>query len=77
MLSAPTAMIMIRLLKKSGAEVKTILTESGKQFIIDNKTMYANLLTHEAIFLLSMKNYEPIKIKSKKPISVSSKTAAA
>ena len=53
------------------------LTESGKQFIIDNKTMYANLLTHEAIFLLSMKNYEPIKIKSKKPISASSKTAAA
>ena len=41
------------------------LTSNGKQFNIYENTLGANLYTSEAIFLLSYKNYEPIKIKSK------------
>ena len=40
------------------------LTSSGKQIIIKDNFNSANLLTHEAIFLLSYKTFEPIKIKS-------------
>ena len=40
------------------------LTSSSKQIIIKNNFNSANLLTHEAIFLLSYKTFEPIKIKS-------------
>ena len=41
------------------------LTSSGKQFEINSGISSANLFTSEAIFLLSYKNYDPIKIKSK------------
>ena len=41
------------------------LTNKGKQFSINNSILPANIITHEAIFLLSYKNFEPIKIKSK------------
>ena len=40
------------------------LTTTGKQFSINNSLFFSNLLTNEAIFLLSYKNFEPIKIKS-------------
>ena len=40
------------------------LTIKGKQFSLNNSTYASNLITHEAIFLLSYKNFEPIKIKS-------------
>ena len=40
------------------------LTNKGKQFSINNSIFPANMITHEAIFLLSYKNFEPIKIKS-------------
>ena len=40
------------------------LTNKGKQFSINSSLLPANLITHEAIFLLSYKNFEPIKIKS-------------
>ena len=40
------------------------LTSRGKQIIIKDNFNTANLLTHEAIFLLSYKTFEPIKIKS-------------
>jgi len=43
------------------------LTSSGKQFNIENSLM-ANLITHEAIFLLSKRSFEPIKLKSKERI---------
>ncbi len=42
------------------------LTSSGKQFNIYQNTFGVNFFTSEAIFLLSTKNYEPIKLKSKK-----------
>ena len=40
------------------------LTNKGKQFSINSSLFSPNLITHEAIFLLSYKNFEPIKIKS-------------
>ncbi len=40
------------------------LTSKGKQIIINDNFNAANLLTHEAIFLLSYKTFEPIKIKT-------------
>ena len=40
------------------------LTTSGKQFEINKNTFFSNLFTSEAIFLLSKRIYEPIKIKS-------------
>ncbi len=40
------------------------LTSKGKQFLIHNSLLPSNLVTHEAIFLLSYKNFEPVKIKS-------------
>ena len=45
------------------------LTSNGKQFDINNNYFNSsNLFTHEAIFLLSYQNFEPIKIKSAKKI---------
>ena len=41
------------------------LTSKGKQFNLDSKVLSFNLITSEAIFLLSYKTFEPIKIKSK------------
>ena len=40
------------------------LTSKGKQFIINDSILPTNIITNEAIFLLSYKNFEPIKIKS-------------
>jgi methionine biosynthesis protein MetW len=40
------------------------LTSKGKQFSIDKSLLPSNIVTHEAIFLLSYKNFEPVKIKS-------------
>jgi len=40
------------------------LTNKGKQFSINGSVLPANIITHEAIFLLSYKSFEPIKIKS-------------
>ncbi len=44
------------------------LTSKGKQFDINESISGVNFFTHEAIFLLSYKNYEPIKIRSRKKI---------
>ena len=44
------------------------LTSQGKQFDINDSLTGVNFFTHEAIFLLSYKNYEPIKIKSTKKV---------
>tara|TARA_A100001011_G_scaffold397049_1_gene496830 strand:+ start:2459 stop:3142 length:684 start_codon:yes stop_codon:yes gene_type:complete len=44
------------------------LTSRGKQFDINEAITGVNFFTHEAIFLLSYKNYQPIKIKSTKKI---------
>ena len=44
------------------------LTSKGKQFDISESLTSVNFFTHEAIFLLSYKNFEPIKIKSTKNI---------
>ncbi len=44
------------------------LTSKGKQFDISETLTGVNFFTHEAIFLLSYKNFEPIKIKSTKKI---------
>tara|TARA_B100000214_G_scaffold368217_1_gene339435 strand:- start:223 stop:906 length:684 start_codon:yes stop_codon:yes gene_type:complete len=44
------------------------LTSKGKQFDISESLTGVNFYTHEAIFLLSYKNFEPIKIKSTKKI---------
>ena len=41
------------------------LTDRGKQFEIKNNSPFSNLITNEAIFLLSKKTFEPIIIKSK------------
>ena len=46
------------------------LTSKGKQFLINNSILPANMITNEAIFLLSYKNFEPIKIKSKNKLFV-------
>ena len=45
-------------------EKSIALTSKGKQFDISSNISGANLFTSEAIFLLSYKNFEPIKIKS-------------
>ena len=44
------------------------LTSQGRQFEITNNTLTSNLITNEAIFLLSKKTYEPIKLKSNQKI---------
>ncbi len=44
------------------------LTSKGKQFPIDSSLLSANIITSEAIFLLSYKDFEPIKIKSSNKI---------
>ena len=44
------------------------LTSKGRQFEITSQTLTSNLITNEAIFLLSKKKYEPIKIKTKQKI---------
>ena len=44
------------------------LTSKGKQFPIDGSLFSANIITSEAIFLLSYKDFEPIKIKSSNKI---------
>ena len=47
-------------------EKSIAITNKGKQFNITSSGIFsANLFTHEAIFLLSYKNFEPIKIQSK------------
>ena len=40
------------------------LTNTGKQFSINGSLLPANIITNEAIFLLSYKDFEPIKLKS-------------
>ena len=44
------------------------LTGKGKQFPINGSLLSANIITSEAIFLLSYKDFEPIKIKSSNKI---------
>ena len=44
------------------------LTSQGRQFEITSHALTSNLITNEAIFLLSKKKYEPIKIKTKQKI---------
>ena len=44
------------------------LTSKEEQFDINNSFSSTNLFTHEAIFLLSYKNFEPIKIKTSNKI---------
>jgi len=46
-------------------EKSIALTSNGKQFEIISGISGANLFTSEAIFLLSYRNYEPIKLQSK------------
>ena len=46
------------------------LTSKGKQFPIKNNFSFANVVTHEAIFLLSYQNFEPIKIKTSNKVFV-------
>ncbi len=46
-------------------EKSIALNSKGKQLNIAPDTANANLFTNEAIFLLSYKNYEPIKLQSK------------
>ena len=41
------------------------LTSKGKQFELNKKLLSFNLITNEAIFLLSYQKFEPIKIKTK------------
>ena len=52
------------------------LTSKGKQFDISESISGVNFFTHEAIFLLSYKNFEPIKIKSTKKIFVKNSVIA-
>ena len=52
------------------------LTSKGRQFNISESRMGVNLFTHEAIFLLSYKKFEPIKIKASRKI-FSKKSAIA
>ena len=52
------------------------LTSKGGQFEITSQTLTSNLITNEAIFLLSKKKYEPIKIKTKQKIFSSSAVIA-
>ena len=44
------------------------LTSKGRQFNISESRMGVNLFTHEAIFLLSYKKFEPIKIKTSRKV---------
>ena len=44
------------------------LTNQNKQFEITNNSYFPNLIVNEAIFLLSRRTFEPIKIKSKQKI---------
>ena len=55
------------LCKKSNIVIeKSIgLTSKGKQFDLDKKVLGSNLITSEAIFLLSYQKFKPIKIQSK------------
>ncbi len=53
------------------------LTSSGNQFIIKENSFGTNLFTREAIFLLSYKKYEPIKIKTTKKSFVNSSVVAS
>ena len=46
-------------------EKSIALTNKGRQFEIPDGMSSANLFTSEAIFLLSYKNFEPIKLQSK------------
>ncbi len=46
------------------------LTSKGKQFPIKDNFSFANVFTHEAIFLLSYQNFEPIKIKTSNKVFV-------
>ena len=41
------------------------LTSKGKRFDLDKNVLGSNLITSEAIFLLSYQKFEPIKIQSK------------
>ena len=41
------------------------LTNNGRQIEVGKNSLTDNLIVNEAIFLLSKKTYEPIKIKSK------------
>ena len=52
------------------------LTSKGKQFDIGESISGVNFFTHEAIFLLSYKNFEPIKMKSTKKIFVKNSVIA-
>ncbi|MBU93328.1 MAG: methionine biosynthesis protein MetW [Chloroflexi bacterium] len=52
------------------------LTSKGRQFEITSQTFTSNIITNEAIFLLSKKKYEPIKIKTKQKIFSSSAVIA-
>tara|TARA_B100001123_G_scaffold425938_1_gene539451 strand:+ start:1666 stop:2349 length:684 start_codon:yes stop_codon:yes gene_type:complete len=49
------------------------LTSSGKQLIISDNSLTSNLIINEAIFLLSKKKIEPIKIKTSQKILAGSK----
>ena len=44
------------------------LTSKGRQFNISESRAGVNLFTHEAIFLLSYKKFEPIKIKASRKV---------
>ena len=52
------------------------LSTKGKQFDIPLGISGANLFTHEAIFLLSYRTYEPIKLKSSKKTFVKNSVLA-
>ena len=67
------------LCKKSNIiiEKSIALTSAGKQFEISSGPFGANLFTSEAIFLLSYKNFEPIKLQSKQKSFVSNSAIAS
>tara|TARA_Y100000590_G_scaffold462141_1_gene625490 strand:- start:1226 stop:1915 length:690 start_codon:yes stop_codon:yes gene_type:complete len=52
--------------EKINIEKSIGLTSEGKQIEITNNSFFPNLIINEAIFLLSKKKYEPIKIASKR-----------
>ncbi|SVB33112.1 uncharacterized protein METZ01_LOCUS185966 [marine metagenome] len=52
------------------------LSTKGKQFDIPLGISGANLFTHEAIFLLSYRTYEPIKLKSSKKVFIKNSVLA-
>ncbi len=53
------------------------LTSKGKQFPIKDNFSFANVFTHEAIFLLSYQNFEPIKIKTSNKVFVKNSAIAS